>query len=462
MNGELITLLDYYEREKGIDRATMIKALEEGIVAAALKSREQPTRGIVVTIDPKTGDIRASAKLLVVEAVKDPLGEIPVLRARRVKPDARAGEEIDFPLDVRHFGRIAAQTARQSILQRQRSAEKERIFVEFKDRVGDIVSGTVRRFDKSDVFVDLGRFEARLPSRERVSTEDYQVNERLRAYVLAVENQGHGPEIILSRSNPEFVRRLFELEVSEIADKTVEIKGLAREAGFRTKMAVHSNDEKVDPVGACVGMKGSRVKNIVRELNGEKVDIIRWHANVRDFVAEALKPAKIKSIDLDEANRRVVVHLAAEDLAAAVGKRGQNARLTSKLVGWHVAIERDETSDVAFAEQMRAATSELARHLDVPEKIAAALVARGLNSLEAIQEAQPSDLAAVEGITADQGRAIHQIALRLASANAAAQPPAEAPAEPKPEAPAEPKPEAPAEPKAEAPAEPKPEDKPPA
>ncbi|MFZ4694119.1 MAG: transcription termination factor NusA [Verrucomicrobiia bacterium] len=417
MNGELITLLDYYEREKGIDRATMIKALEDGILAAAQKGQGQPTRGITVTIDPKTGDIRATVKLIVVEAVKDPAGEIPVLRARRIKPDARAGEEIEVELDVRHFGRIAAQTARQSILQRQRSAEKERIFVEFKDRVGDIVSGIVRRFDKSDVFVDLGRFEARLPSRERVSTEDYQINERLRAFVLAVENQGHGPEIILSRSNPDFIRRLFELEVSEIADKTVEIKGLAREAGFRTKMAVHSNDEKVDPVGACVGMKGSRVKNIVRELNGEKVDIIRWYPNARDFVAEALKPAKIKTIELDEANRRITVRLAAEDLAAAVGKRGQNARLTSKLIGWHVAIERDETIDMAFAEQMRAAVTDLARRLSVPEAIASALVARGLNSVEAIQEAQPSDLEAVGGITADQGRAIHQIALRLVSAN---------------------------------------------
>lgn len=416
MNGELISLLDFYEREKGIDRATMIKALEDGIVAAALKSREQPTRGISVVIDPKTGDIRATVKLLVVESVKDPQGEIPVLRARRFKPDARAGDEIECPLVVRDFGRIAAQTARQSILQRQRSAERERIFVEFKDRVGEIVSGTVRRFDKSDVFVDLGRFEARLPSRERVSTEDYQVNERLRAYVLAVENQGHGPEIILSRSNPDFVRRLFELEVSEIADKTVEIRSLAREAGFRTKMAVHSNDDKVDPVGACVGMKGSRVKNIVRELNGEKVDIIRWHANIRDFVAEALKPAKLKTIDLDEAGRRVTVRLAADDLAAAVGKGGRNARLTSKLVGWHVAIERDESTDIAFAEQMRAATSDLARRLEIPEKIAAALVARGLNSVEAIQEAQPSDLEAAGEITADQARAIHQIAMRLASA----------------------------------------------
>lgn len=447
MNGELITLLDYYEREKGIDRVTMIKALEDGIIAASQKGRGQPTRGIAVTIDPKTGDIRATVKLIVVEAVKDPSGEIPVLRARRVKPDARAGEEIEVELDVRHFGRIAAQTARQSILQRQRSAEKERIFVEFKDRVGDIVSGTVRRFDKSDVFVDLGRFEARLPSRERVSTEDYQINERLRAFVLAVENQGHGPEIILSRSNPEFVRRLFELEVSEIADKTVEIKGLAREAGFRTKMAVHSNDERVDPVGACVGMKGSRVKNVVRELNGEKVDILRWHSNVRDFVAEALKPAKIKTIELDETNRRVTVRLAAEDLAAAVGKRGQNARLTSKLIGWHVAIERDETTDVAFAEQMRAATAELARQLNVPEKTAAALVARGLNSIEALQEAQPSDLEAVEGITADQGRAIHQIALRHAAANP---PAADTPA---PDATATPAP-------ADAPADPKTDDKP--
>lgn len=412
MNGELIALLDYYEKEKGIDRETMIKAIEDGIVAAALKRKDEPTRGLTVTIDRKSGRIQAVVKLLVVDSIRDPHSEISVLKARRTKPAAQVGEEVDVELDPKEFGRIAAQAAKQAIMQRQRSAEKERIFVEFKDRVGDIVSGTVRRFERSDVFVDLGKFEAKLPSRERVSTEEYQMGDRIRAFVLAVENEAHGPEIILSRSHPNFVRRLFELEVSEIADKTVEIKSIAREAGFRTKIAVSSRDEKVDPVGACVGMRGARVKNIVRELNGEKVDIIRWFATVKEFVAEAMKPAKIKSMELDEANKRLMVRVGAEELSSAVGRRGQNARLTSKLVGWHVAIEKDETTEVAFEDKLSQVTAVLSQSLGIPQNVASALVHAGFSSVEAIQSAEPSDIQQIAGITADQAKAIFDLAQR--------------------------------------------------
>src|SRR5512136_362811 len=213
-------------------------------------------------------------------------------------------------------------------MQHLRRAEKELIFAEFRDRAGDIVSGAVRRFDRSDVTIDLVKYEALLPNRERVPTEEYQVGERIRCYVKAVEQGLHGPEIILSRSDPHFVLKLFQLEVSEINDGTIEVKGIAREPGFRTKLAVWTRDEKVDPVGACVGLRGQRVKNIVRELNNEKVDIIRWDPNVKTFIGNALSPAKLKAFEVDEGRRRVRIMVSPEQLSLAVGKRGQNARLT--------------------------------------------------------------------------------------------------------------------------------------
>ncbi len=265
-----------------------------------------------------------------------------------------------MPVTPKDFGRIAAQTAKQAIMQRIRQAEKEMIYDEFKDRAGEIVSGTVRRFERSDVIIDLGKFEAIMPARERVQTEDYNVGDRIRAYVVAVENGVRGPEIILSRSHPNFVRRLFETEVSEIADRTVEIKGIAREAGYRTKIAVWSPNEKVDPVGACVGMRGSRVKNIVRELNNEKVDIIRWSADVKEFVLEALKPAKVKSVTLDEAKKTVHIKVDEDQLSLAIGKRGQNARLTMRLTGWEVSIEKDESAEEAFEDNVARGVISLA------------------------------------------------------------------------------------------------------
>ncbi len=415
MNSELIALLDYYEKEKGIEKETMIKAIEDGILAAAFKRKDEPSRGLKVSIDRKTGNILATVNLTAADPARDPRSEISVLRARRYKPDAKVGDEILIELDPREFGRIAAQAAKQAILQRQRSAEKERIFVEFKDRVGDIVNGTVRRFERSDVYVDLGKFEAKLPSRERISTEEYQMGDRIRAYVLAVENEAHGPEIILSRSHPNFVRRLFELEVSEISDKTVEIKCIAREAGFRTKLAVATRDEKVDPVGACVGMRGVRVKNIVRELNGEKVDIIRWHSDIKEFVAEALKPAKIRSMEIDEANKRLIVRLGPEELSLAVGKRGQNARLTSKLIGWHITIEKDEASEAAFEDKLGQVILALSQSLGIPQLVASALVRAGFSSVEAIQSAEASDIEQIPGITADQAKAIFDLAQQKVS-----------------------------------------------
>ena len=409
MNSDLIAVLDYMEREKGIKREVLLDALSTALLTAAKKS-VGPARDLRVTIDPRTGEITALANLIVVEHVQNVHDEILLVRAKKIKPDANVGDVIEVEVTPEGFGRIAAQTARQAILQRIRQIEKEMIFDEFKDRAGEIVSGTVRRFDRSDVIVDLGKFEAIMPMRERVATEDYNIGDRIRAYVVAVENSNRGPEIIISRSHPNFVRRLFEVEVSEIADRTVEIKAISREAGYRTKIAVWSADEKVDPVGACVGMRGSRVKNIVRELNQEKVDIIRWSADPREFVVEALKPAKIKSIATDEDRHAVQVTVEEDQLSLAIGRRGQNARLTSRLTGWEINISKDESVTQAFEQKFAHAISTLAKTLNIDEETARLLASAGVNSIDGILETDPKDIAEILQVDIDRARQIHETA----------------------------------------------------
>jgi N utilization substance protein A len=358
-----------------------------------------------VAIEPKTGDIRAFAKLVVSEKVISKHDQITVFDARRIKADAQIGDEIEIEVTPTGFGRIAAQYAKQALMQQIRRAEKALIFTEFKDRVGDIISGTVRRFDRSDVIVDLGKYEALLPNRERVPTEEYQVGERIRCYVKAVEQGPHGPEIILSRADPRFVIKLFQLEVSEISDGTIEVKGIAREPGFRTKLAVWTRDEKVDPVGACVGLRGQRVKNIVRELNNEKVDIIRWSPNVREFITNALSPAKLKNFEVDEARKRVRIITSEDQLSLAIGKRGQNARLTSKLTGWQVDIEAEHVVTKGFEEKVAEAVEALAAIPGIAREQAAVLVNNGLRRLEELLQAEESDLAGIPEI-GDQAAAI--------------------------------------------------------
>lgn len=390
-------MLDYLEREKGIQREVLIEAISSALVAASKKSFSAGTRELRIDIDSRSGKIRAMAKLIAVEEISNPHDEILLSKARQTKPDAEAGEEVEIEVTPRDFGRIAAQTARQAITQRLRQIEKEMIYDEFKDRAGEIVTGTVRRFDRSDVIIDLGKFEGVMPARERVSTEEYSIGDRLRAYVVAVENAMRGPEIILSRSHPNFVRRLFELEVSEIHDRTVELKGIAREAGFRTKVAVYSADDKVDPVGACVGMRGARVKNIVRELNNEKVDIIRWNENPEEFVKEALKPSRISAIELDEAKKTIRITVHKEDLSLAIGKRGQNARLTSRLLGWDIDIREDKSKEEAMEEKKEQAALSLADQLGLTEEEAATLAGQGMTDAEVIAEVDPDDIAGVLG-----------------------------------------------------------------
>ncbi|MHA3773976.1 transcription termination factor NusA [Verrucomicrobiota bacterium sgz303538] len=411
MNSEILAGLDFFERDKGIKREVLLEAINGAVLSAARKA-VGPARELRVEIDPKSGEIKAIAKLVVVEKVENKHDEIALPQAQKIKADAQLGEEIDVQVTPKDFGRIAAQTAKQAIMQRIRQAEKEMIYDEFKDRAGEIVSGTVRRFERSDVIVDLGKFEAVMPNRERVQTEDYNIGDRIRAYVVAVENGSRGPEIIISRSHPNFVRRLFETEVSEIADRTVEIRGIAREAGYRTKIAVFSPNEKVDPVGACVGMRGARVKNIVRELNNEKVDIIRWSPDVKEFVLEALKPAKIKSITLDEGRKAVQIKVDEDQLSLAIGKRGQNARLTSRLTGWDINISKDESAREQFEQNVDKGVHSLAKSLQVSEELARKLILIGMNSVEVVTSAEPQDIADVLGCDLDQATAIHSAAVR--------------------------------------------------
>jgi N utilization substance protein A len=406
MNSELIAMLDYLERERSIKREVLVEAISSALLTASKKNFTSGTRELRIDIDPKSGAIRALAKLIAVERVQNPHDEILISKARAIKSGIRAGEEIEVEVTPRDFGRIAAQAARQAINQRIRQIEKDMIYEEFKDRAGEIVSGTVRRFEKSDVILDLGKFEGTMPSRERVVTEEYSVGDRLRAYVVAVDNASRGPEIILSRSHPNFVRRLFEIEVSEIADRTVELKAIAREAGYRTKVAVHSADPKVDPVGACVGMRGARVKNIVRELNNEKVDIIRWDPDPLKFAAAALKPANIRSLSLEEATHTVHVLVGKDDLSLAIGKRGQNARLTSKLTGWDVDIEEDKTAEQVLESQKAQAAHSMAEALGISEDEAQTLAAGGMNSIEVILTADAEDIAGLLGCDIGKGQKI--------------------------------------------------------
>ncbi len=406
MTNELLALFEYYEKEKGIMRDTMVDALEVAIEAATRKSIG-PARELRIKVNPEKGDIRAYATLVVKDRVQSPFDEIDIFTARRLKPDIDVDDEVEVDITPANFGRIAAQTAKQTMLQRLRMAEKEMIYEEFKDRAGDIVSGTVRRFERGDVFVDLGKFEGVMRQRERVTTEEYNIGDRIRAYVVAVENGSRGPEIILSRSHPNFVRRLFESEVSEIADHTVEIRSLAREAGYRTKVAVYSADEKVDPVGACVGLRGARVKNIVRELNNEKVDIIRWSDDVHAFIEDALKPAIIKSITLNEEEKSVRVTVDEEELSKAIGRRGQNARLTARLVGWDVQVQKDESAHELFEAQVTDRAKQIAEATGIEMDAVLGLVRGGVTSLEMLaSDIDEVDIADILEIEVEEGKVL--------------------------------------------------------
>lgn len=421
MTNDIKALIDYYEREKGLSREKILLALESAFLSAYRKM--VPGSGSInylrAEINVDKGKVRIFADLEVVpdEEYSDKFNQIPLSLAVKLDKNAVLHDLLPTNITPKGFGRIAVQTARQTMLQKLLDAEKEMLYDEFKDRAGDLVTGTIRRFEKGDIFVDLGKFEGVMTSRERVPNEDYSVGDRMRFYVVEVRTEARGPEVILSRSHPNLVRRLFESEVVEIGDQTVEIHGIAREAGYRTKVAVISHDDKVDPVGACVGMRGARVKNIVRELNNEKVDILEWTEDPVTFVREALSPVEPREITVDEEARKIFVIVQDDkDLSKAIGRRGQNARLTSRLMGWDVQVrvfdvqEAEKRQSQAAAEevmrQCQAAAKTLSEQLEIPEETAMGLVIMGGTDLVALTGFEASDIAESMGIPAEEAAQI--------------------------------------------------------
>ena len=397
MSSEILSVLEYMEKEKGIPRADMISTISNALKTAAQKGVNSGQE-LKIDINPKNGQLHAWAVMKVVDSVSNPRTEIHIEKAQATKPGALLGDMIEKEIDPSTLGRIAAQTARQAVMQRLRQFEKDRIFDDFKDQVGNIVTGTVRRRERNDLYVDLGKAEAVMPGKEQVPGEEYQPGERIRCLLAEIETTPRGPEIILSRASQKFVRRLFELEVTEIADGTVKIEAFAREPGYRTKIAVTSSDHKVDPVGACVGARGARVKTIVRELNGEKIDIVKFHADPREMIIEAMKPAVPRDIIINEKDHRILLKVATDDLAIAIGRKGQNARLTSRLVGWRLDIEEWH----AVGDDPRGnAVASLHKAFALDPVIAGRLVDMGINSPAAFEGVEAPDLVDA-GFTAEE------------------------------------------------------------
>ena len=402
MSNEILSVLEYMEKEKGIARDDMIQAICNAIRSAAQKGINAGQE-LKIEINPRTGTMKAWALLEIVDSVADPKTQIHVEKARLYTPEPHIGDVIYREVDPAYLGRIAAQTARQAIMQRLRQFEKERIYDEYKDMIGDIVSGVVRRRERGDLIIDLGKAEAILPPKERVTGEDYSPGERIRCLLLKIEPSNRGPELILSRSSVKFVRRLFELEVTEIADGTVAIEAISREPGYRTKIAVNSIDPKVDPVGACVGARGARVKSIVRELGGEKIDIIRYFPDNIQMLEEAIKPAIPKNVRIDQVNKRILFEVTERDLSVAIGRRGQNARLTSRLLGWKLDISKEQDQEIGFDERVQAAISGW-KPVGISPAKAKILVDLGIVSPEAFIGVEVSDLVDA-GFTPAEARA---------------------------------------------------------
>ncbi len=364
MNRELIAVIDEIGRQKGIDKSKVIGAIEAALQTAA-KKRFGQAENIQVEIDPKTGEISVVSKKTIVESVTNPKAEISLKEARAYDSEAEVGDEIGSLIEMDELGRIAAQTAKQVIFQKVREAEWEAVQKEYSTRQGDLVNGIILGMERRNYLVDLGKTEAVLPIQEQIPRETYRRGDRVKAMLLEVRRTPKDVQVILSRSHPQFVAKLFELEVPEVSEKIVEIKAVVREPGDRTKIAVTSREKAVDPVGACVGIKGSRVQAVVRELRGEKIDIITWTSDPRVFIAEALNPASIEKVGVDEEKKSALVVVADSQLSLAIGKNGQNVRLAARLTGWKIDIisateyekekaERDKEIKAALAEEAEA------------------------------------------------------------------------------------------------------------
>jgi len=351
MSAELIHALEQIEKEKGISKEILIDAIEAALITA-YKRNYGSANNVEVYIDRLTGDVRVFALKNIVENVTDPSSELSLEQANKFSADFEVGDIVEVEVTPRKFGRIAAQTAKQVVMQRIREAERGIIFEEFSSKEEDIITGVISRFERKNVVVDLGRAEAILPPSEQTPGEKYNIHDRIKAYVINVKKTSKSPQIFISRTHPGLVKRLLELEVPEIHDGTVEIKTIAREAGSRTKIAIFSKNENVDPVGACVGQKGSRIRAIVDELRGEMLDVIKWSSNPQEYIASSLSPAKVVRVDVDEENKVARVIVPDFQLSLAIGKEGQNARLAAKLTGWKIDIKSESQLRAHIEQQL--------------------------------------------------------------------------------------------------------------
>ena len=397
---ELLQVADTVARDKGIDRDEVLQAMEQAIQKAG-RSKYGQEYDIRAEIDRKNGEIRLMRFREVKDPVENEATQIPLSEAKRFNPEAEIGDFITDPLPPIDFGRIAAQTAKQVIVQKVRDAERQRQYSEYKDRVGEIVNGLVKRVEFGNVIVDLGRAEAILRRDELLPRESFRQGERVRAYIYDVRQEARGPQIFLSRTHPQYMAKLFAQEVPEIYDGIIEIKAVARDPGSRAKIAVISRDSGIDPVGACVGMRGSRVQAVVGELQGEKIDIIPWSQDPATFVVNGLAPAEVTKVVMDEEQRRIEVVVPDDQLSLAIGRRGQNVRLASQLTGWDIDILTEAEESERRTEEFRTRSQLFIDALDIDDVIAHLLVTEGFSSLEEVAYVPVSDLAEIEGFDED-------------------------------------------------------------
>ena len=351
MNINLNHIIDSVVKDKGIDRAVLVEALEAAVLSAANK-KYRNTRDLEAHFNDEIGEVEVFEFVTVVDEVENSYQEIDLDEAREIDPDVEVGDSLGMKMDASSFSRIAAQTAKQVIIQKVREAEREGVFNEFKDRLGELVNGIVRRYERGDLIIDLGRTEALLPNREQVPRENYRQGDRVRAYISDVRMATKGPQIILSRTHPGLLSELFRIEVPEVSEGIVEIKAVSREPGSRAKIAVLSNDPDVDPIGACVGMRGARVQNVVSELRGEKIDIINWTPDIARFACAALAPAEVTRVYVDNDEEALEIIVPDDQLSLAIGKKGQNVRLAAKLTGWKIDIMSETRAAEAELEEL--------------------------------------------------------------------------------------------------------------
>jgi len=404
---ELLQIADAVAREKSIDRLIVIQSMQDAIEKAA-KTRYGAETEIRAEINPRTGELKLTRLREIVEAVEEPARQIALPDAQAKNPAAKLGDFVGEPLPPIEFGRIAAQSAKQVIVQKVRDAERERMYDEYINRVGEIVNGSVKRVEYGNVIVDLGRGEAIIRRDELIPREMYRYGDRVRAYIYDVRREQRGPQIFLSRTHPQFMSKLFMQEVPEIYDGIITIRSIARDPGSRAKIAVTSNDSSIDPVGACVGMRGSRVQAVVAELQGEKIDIIPWTENIADLVVSALQPADVAKVVLDEQAEKIEVVVPDEQLSLAIGRRGQNVRLASQLIGWDIDILTEQEESERRQKEFTERSALFMQALDVDETLAQLLASEGFSSVEQLAYIELSEIASIQGFDEETAAEIQQ------------------------------------------------------